>query len=101
MKNKYISYLTLIAMFFVSIQVFHHHDLDLSNENVLNHNIESIINEDIHKCDLCKLGYTKFFLTEDTFLFNEVFSSSCGIVQPKAYFYKEIYKISNKSPPLV
>ena len=41
---------------------------DLSNENVLNRNIESIINEDIHKCDLCK-EETQKNLTEDTFLF--------------------------------
>ena len=101
MKNKYISYLTLMAMFFMSIQVFHKHDLNLLPEDIFSQNSESLINEEVHKCDSCPLGYAKFFITDNTFLFNEVFSSNNNAVQSELYFYKEIYSISNKSQPLV
>ena len=100
-KNNYISLLSLIAMFFMSIQVFHQHDFNLSNNELFNHDIQSLVNEDIHECDICKLSNTKFFITENIALLNKVFSIEPSIVSSKTYSYKEIYKISNKSPPVV
>ena len=76
-------------MFFMSIQVFHKHELNLLPEDLFSQNSESLINEEVHKCDSCQLGYTKFFITDNTFLFNEVFSSQ----------KKRIYKAFLNSDP--
>jgi len=100
-KNNHISFLSLIAMLFMSMQTFHHHDFNLSNNKLLNHDTESLINKDIHECDTCNLSSTKFFITENIVLLKKVFSIESSIVNSKTYFYKEIYKISNKSPPVV
>ena len=43
-KNNHISFLTLIAMLFMSMQTFHHHDSNFSNNKLLNHDTESLIN---------------------------------------------------------
>jgi len=100
-KNNHISFLSLIAMLFMSMQTFHHHDFNLSNNKLLNHDTESLINKSIHECDTCNLSSTKFFITENIILLRKVFSIELSIVSSKTYFYKEIYKISNKSPPVV
>jgi hypothetical protein len=100
-KNNHISFLPLIAMLFMSMQTFHHHDSNFSNNKLLNHDTESLINKDMDECDICNLSSTKFFITENIFLLKKVFSIESSIVSSKTYFYKEIYKISNKSPPVV
>jgi len=101
MRNKYISLIALVTIFFMNILVFHYHDLDLSNENVHNYKTESLINEDVHDCDICNLSFTKYHLIDNSISLKNTVSHIYTFNQHKSYSYKDIYKISNKSPPVV
>lgn len=100
-KNNYISLLSLIAMFFMSMQTFHYHDSSFSYSELLNHNDKNLLSNNVHKCDICNLNNTEFSITEKTVLINNVFSIDSYTLSCSTYFYKQIYSISNKSPPVV
>ena len=100
-KNNYISLLSLIAMLFMSMQAFHYHDSDLSYSELLSHNDKNSERNDEHECDTCNLNNTEFSTTEKTVLINNVFSIDSYTLSCSTYFYKQIYSISNKSPPVV